>query len=75
MEIKDVVLKLVGNINPIGETNTDNDRFENLKVMCELIESLIDEVDDMAQRNKSAHQFSMKRSSEYADKFIRELVN
>ena len=37
----DVVKKLIGKINPIGETNTDNERFENLKAMCELVNNLI----------------------------------
>lgn len=27
----DVIKKLIGKINTIGETNTDNERFENLK--------------------------------------------
>ncbi|GAI86093.1 unnamed protein product, partial [marine sediment metagenome] len=36
-----VVKKLIGNINPVGETNTDNERFENLKIICELTNKLL----------------------------------
>jgi hypothetical protein len=36
MEIYDVVNKLVGPIMPVGKTETDETRFENLRVMTEL---------------------------------------
>jgi|WetSurMetagenome_2_1015567.scaffolds.fasta_scaffold128985_3 hypothetical protein len=65
MELKDVVMKLVGNIEPIGETNTDNYRFENLKQLCSLIEELVFEVEKIA-RNKDRPEFSIKRAGEYA---------
>ena len=41
MTVHEIVNKLIGNINPVGETNTDNDRFENLKAKCELVNLLI----------------------------------
>ncbi len=31
MTHKEIIMTLVGPINPIGETNTDEQRFENLK--------------------------------------------
>jgi len=70
----DVINKLIGNINPVGETNTDNERFENLKAMCELVNNLIVDIDDMAYRNKDAYEFSKKRASEYAKKFLTETI-
>lgn len=36
MDIYEVVTKLVGPIDPAGETHTDKKRFENLKVMCDV---------------------------------------
>ena len=41
MEYTDIIKKLIGNINPIGETNTDNERFENLKELCYLVQNFI----------------------------------
>ena len=70
----DVVKKLIGNINPVGETNTDNQRFENLKEMCELVNNLITDIDDMAYRNKCSHEYSVKRASEYASNFLTKTV-
>ena len=75
MELKDVVFKLIGNTIPIGETNADNERFENLKTMCELVEVLMYRIDYIANEYKSAPEYSVKRAGEYADNFIRELVN
>ena len=37
MELIDIVNKLIGNIEPIGDTSVDEERFENLKSYCELI--------------------------------------
>ena len=37
----EVVTKLVGPINPVGETRRDAERLENLKVMGELVGALI----------------------------------
>ena len=72
MEIYEIVTKLVGKINPVGETNTDNERFENLKVMCELVVNLIVDIDTVGYYNRTAHEFSKKRAAEYVDKFITE---
>lgn len=69
MEIHDIVKKLVGPINPIGETNTDNERFHNLKVMTELVDDLLTEIDDVAYYNKDRQEYSIKRAANYASKF------
>ena len=68
-----VVKKLVGNINPIGETRTDENRLENLKMMCELVNKLLADIDDMAYRNKDMHQHSIKEAVKCANEFYSEL--
>ncbi len=70
MDLHEIVKKLVGLIKPIGETNTDNERFENLKVLCHLIENLMMDIEDMAYYNKNSHEFSVKRAGEFGDKFL-----
>lgn len=70
----DVVKKLIGKITPVGETNTDNERFENLKAMCELVDNLITDIDDMAYMNKDSREFSVKRASEYASNFLTKTI-
>ena len=68
-DIYAVVKKLVGPLHPVGETHTDNDRFENLKVLTELVDKLVDDIDRVIP-NKNCHQHSMKRAGEFADKFL-----
>lgn len=65
----DIVFKMVGNISPIGETNTDNERFENLKEMCDLVENLLSTL-QMMRSEKNRYEYSIKRSGEYVDKFL-----
>lgn len=69
MEIYNVVKKLVGSIEPIGDTKIDNERFENLKTMCNLVDKLLTDIDTIAYNYKDSKQSSLKRASEYADSF------
>lgn len=66
----DVVKKLIGNINPIGESSTDADRFKNLEEFTSLVENLIMDIDDMAFRNKDMHQFSIKKAVKHSEEFL-----
>ena len=72
IELEDMILKLIGSINPIGETNTDNERYENLKEMTELIDSLLGYVAEVYQ-NKDRHEYSMKRAGEHVEDFFKDI--
>ncbi len=69
MEIYDVVKKLVGPISPVGGTNTDDERFENLKVMTELVDKLITDISNVSAYEYS-HEYSSKRAGEFARDFL-----
>jgi hypothetical protein len=58
-----IVNKLIGPIEPVGETTTDERRYENLKAQCELVEHLILDI-----------QYVAKRAGEYADKFLTNTI-
>lgn len=73
MTVYDIVHKLIGPINPIGETNTDDRRFENLKDMTELVDQLLTDIDAVSYVNKDMAEFSRKRAAEYATKFFNQL--
>jgi hypothetical protein len=66
----DVVKKLIGPINPVGETNEDNRRLENLKAMCELMDAIFLDIDYVSYNYRDRHEFSIKRANEYAKKHI-----
>jgi len=72
MEIYDVVVKLVGQIKPVGETNEDNRRFENLKVMTELIDLLICDIEGVASQ-KNRQEYSIGHAGKFADNYLKEL--
>ena len=69
MDYYEVVKKLIGEVDPVGETHIDNERFENLKKMTDLVDKLLKDIDDVAFLNKDSHQFSKKRSADFASKF------
>lgn len=68
--IVEIVNKLVGDINPAGESHIDEVRFENLKIMCEVTESLLHAIDNVAYVNKKKHEASCKKAGIYAHDFI-----
>lgn len=70
MEYTKIVTKLIGPIDPVGETNADNERFENLKAQCRLVKELIMRIQYVANSNKNKQEHSMKRAGDYADVFL-----
>ena len=72
MDIHEIVKKLVGEIEPVGETNIDNARFENLKVMAELIGKLIFDIDELIPLKDRA-EYSINRAGKYADRIFDDL--
>jgi len=73
MEIIDIVRKLTGPIEPVGETHTDDKRFENLKVRLELMLELHKEIDEIAMYYAHRQEFSMARAGKECDKYLKQL--
>ena len=72
MDNHEIVKKLVGKIYPVGETNADNIRFENLKAMTELVDDLLTDINWVAQQN-NRHEYSMNRAGQFAASFLDEI--
>ena len=70
MELIDIINKLTGNIEPIGDTAIDEERFENLKAYCELINEMVKRVDDVVCNNWNSCLASVKRSNDYISDFL-----
>ena len=51
LDLYEVAEKLIGPIDPAGETHTDKRRLENLKTSCDLIYRLVSDVKYVAIRN------------------------
>lgn len=65
----EIVKKIIGQIKPVGSTEIDNERFENLKATIELVEVLMAEIEYVA-KGSNAHEYSIKRAGEYASDFL-----
>lgn len=66
----ELVKKVIGNINPLGDSGIDRDRYENLKEMCLLISQLVYEVEQVAFENKSAYESSVVKARDFAFNFL-----
>lgn len=69
----EIVKKLIGDIRPVGESNTDSERLENLNNMCVLITHLVMDIADMAHMNKNHYQHSIKVAVKKANDFMKDL--
>lgn len=69
MTLYEIVNKLIGQVKPIGETESDNKSFDNLHQMLELIEQLMKDVADVSSFAKRT-EYSMQRSGKLAEKFM-----
>jgi hypothetical protein len=69
-ELIDIVSKLVGPVRPVGSTHVDDERFENLKVLCLLTNQLVAMIDDVAYSAQGHVEFSIKRAGDYASKCL-----
>lgn len=71
--VYEVVKKLIGPINPVGDTNIDEVRFDNLKATADLVDSLLTDIDAVTCANIDRAEFSRKRAGEYAKKFFDQI--
>ena len=70
MALDEVVMKLVGKITPIGKSEVDEERLENLKMLCDLVDKLVTKIDEVGYDNKDRYEASMRRAGEFAYNFI-----
>lgn len=65
-----VIKKLIGNINPVGETVEDHIRLENLKTLCEVVNELVSDIDHVSYQYKDRVEYSIKESQQFAEQFL-----
>lgn len=61
----EVIKKLIGPIEPVGESHTDEKRFENLITLIGLMSSLMDDIQAVS-KYKERHEFSIGRAGLFA---------
>ena len=65
-----MVRRLTGEIYPVGETNEDNKRLENLNIFINLTERMIGDISDIEERYKDAYEYSRKKAAETASRCL-----
>lgn len=64
-----VAQKLIGPIDPVGETHTDEVRFNNLRNHIALVDALLWEINVVAT-NKDRKEHSMQKAGKRAAEFL-----
>jgi len=66
MEVIDLVRKIIGPIQPIGDSSIDSERFSNLTEMVGLIEDLLSDLQAVA-KYRQAPEHSVSKAGKYAN--------
>ena len=69
-----VVEKLIGRVDPVGDTNIDNERFLNILTLEALLDNQIDTMYAIARYSNSPYA-SMSRAGEEAVRWFEELAD
>lgn len=72
MEMIDIVRKLLGPIEPVGESNADERRLKNLEATIEVVENLLDDIRSAA-RSVDCFEHSMAVIGKRAKRFLDEI--
>lgn len=70
MKLHEIVMKLVGPVTPIGETQEDGRRLENMRVLTELVDRLLFVI-NAASHNADRTEASMKVIGVHARDFMK----
>lgn len=70
MELDEMVMKLVGPVVAVGETNEDAKRLENLECLVTLVDRLLYKIED-ASKDANRQEASMKAIGVRARAFLR----
>lgn len=71
-DLRDLVLKVIGPIEPIGKHEVDERRLENFKQLTELVDRLIFDIAQIAP-NDQRHEASMKAIGKHARDFLNDM--
>ena len=67
-----IIRKLIGAIEPVGESHIDSEMFENLQETCDLVEDLIADIYRVAQQ-ANRPEASIGKAGRYAKNFLKDI--
>lgn len=75
MNYTEIVKKLIGKIEPIGKTEVDAERLNNLRKTSELISELMIDIHDIVRIYHNCPEKSIKDSVEFSRRFMRNIIS
>jgi hypothetical protein len=72
MELHEVVMKLVGPVQPVGESGTDAVRLKNMQALTDLVDMLLGEI-SKAEPDADRHEASMRLIGQHARDFLQDV--
>ena len=70
-QIADLVMTLVGEVKPVGSTHVDDQRFQNLHTLQDVVDILLDEI-YFVTADLDQCEYSRRRSAENACNWMQE---
>lgn len=70
-QIADLIMSFIGEIEPVGETNTDNKRSNNLKLLLSVMDCLLDEIYWLLPYTENV-EHSMHMIGDEAERWMKE---
>lgn len=72
IDLHELIEKVNGKIEPIGETHIDDSRFDNLQRLVKLVDKLIFDINEVAGL-RDREQYSLKKAGQYAFNYLKEM--
>ena len=73
MTIEDMVMRIIGDVVPIGSSHIDEKRFENLEELINLTDRLVFIIDDISTNCRNSNMASVKKSGMRCYRFLDDL--
>lgn len=72
--IDEIIMKLVGSIDPVGETHTDTKVKQNLVILIDALYPVIYNIEQVARINEKRHEASRQEIGKLARSFLNNLA-
>jgi len=72
IDVYAVTIKLIGPVNPVGDSRIDEDRLKNLKRMIDLVDYLLTDIDRLTARRDDGRA-SVKKAGKTAWDFMEQV--
>ena len=73
MNIEEIVIRLVGDIQPLGDHNIDQQRLQNLKTLNDLVEELLSRIISVAHE-ANRQEASIRNIGKCAKEFLLDIT-